>query len=63
MRSALLVMGVCACSAVHAHETRILVKEVVVRAPLATVWNAWTTTEGLKFVSRKSNVELTIGGP
>jgi uncharacterized protein YndB with AHSA1/START domain len=44
-------------------DTRILRKDVVVRAPLESVWHAWTTEEGLEFVSRKSNVEVRIGGP
>jgi uncharacterized protein YndB with AHSA1/START domain len=48
---------------VNAQEPRILVKEVVVHAPMAEVWNAWTTSDGLKFVSQLSNVELRIGGP
>ena len=42
---------------------RILRKQVEVRAPLADVWNAWTTAEGLKFISAESRVELRIGGP
>ena len=41
----------------------ILRKEIVVDAPLAEVWNAWTTGEGLRFTSDESNVELRIGGP
>jgi uncharacterized protein YndB with AHSA1/START domain len=40
----------------------ILEKEVSIRAPLKKVWHAWTTEEGLEFVSRKSNIELRIGG-
>ena len=42
---------------------RILIKEVVVRAPLQQVWHAWTTAEGLEFISAKSRVELKRGGP
>jgi uncharacterized protein YndB with AHSA1/START domain len=42
---------------------RVLHAEVVVRAPLPAVWHAWTTAEGLAFVSGVSNVELAIGGP
>lgn len=42
---------------------RVLRKEIVVRAPIEAVWRAWTTNDGLKFVSRKSNVELRVGGP
>jgi uncharacterized protein YndB with AHSA1/START domain len=42
---------------------RVLRKEVVVRAPIEAVWEAWTTVEGLKFFSKESNVELRLGGP
>ncbi len=41
----------------------ILKKEISVRAPLEDVWHAWTTAEGLQFISGKSNVELRTGGP
>lgn len=41
----------------------ILKKEISVRAPLDDVWHAWTTADGLQFISGKSNVELRIGGP
>lgn len=44
-------------------EGRVLHKQIRVAAPIETVWNAWTTEEGLKFVSAKSNVRLEIGGP
>ena len=42
---------------------RVMVKEVTVNASLDAVWRAWTTAEGLAFVSGKSNVELRRGGP
>jgi len=42
---------------------RILVKETLVPAALDEVWNAWTTTEGVKtFFSSKAKVELAVGG-
>ena len=41
----------------------MLEKEVSIRAPLDAVWNAWTTNEGLAFLSPESNIELRIGGP
>lgn len=41
---------------------RVLRKEVVVRAPLAEVWHAWTTAEGLAFMSGESRIELALGG-
>jgi uncharacterized protein YndB with AHSA1/START domain len=43
--------------------SRILRKEVVVHASVGDAWHAWTTAEGLKFISAQSNVELRIGGP
>lgn len=42
---------------------RVLIKEVTVNASLDEVWRAWTTAEGLQFISEKSNVELRRGGP
>ena len=41
----------------------MLEKEIVIEAPRASVWKAWTTEEGLSFLSRKSNIELRLGGP
>jgi uncharacterized protein YndB with AHSA1/START domain len=42
---------------------RILVKETLVPATLDEVWNAWTTTEGVKtFFSSQAMVELAVGG-
>jgi uncharacterized protein YndB with AHSA1/START domain len=41
----------------------ILFKEITIAASLAQVWDAWTTEEGLRFVSDRSNVELRPGGP
>jgi uncharacterized protein YndB with AHSA1/START domain len=38
-------------------------KEVVVSAPLQDVWNAWTTSEGIKaFFAPASKIELKVGG-
>jgi uncharacterized protein YndB with AHSA1/START domain len=42
---------------------RAIVKEVVIAAPVETVWHAWTTEDGLRFISEKSRVELRPGGP
>jgi uncharacterized protein YndB with AHSA1/START domain len=42
---------------------RVIHKEVIVQATLDQVWHAWTTAEGLQFVSPESNVELRPGGP
>ena len=42
---------------------KILRKEIVVPARLEQVWNAWTTTEGVKtFFSSDAKVELAVGG-
>ena len=42
---------------------RDLRKEVVVAAPVADVWAAWTTNEGVRtFFAPGSNVELARGG-
>ena len=42
---------------------RAIVREVVVEAPLAEVWKAWSTSEGAEaFLAPKANIELTIGG-
>jgi len=43
--------------------TPILRKEISIRAPLEEVWNAWTTAEGLAFISSDSNIDLRVGGP
>jgi uncharacterized protein YndB with AHSA1/START domain len=43
---------------------RTLRKAVTVEAPLAEVWNAWTTTEGVKtFFGPGARVEAAPGGP
>jgi uncharacterized protein YndB with AHSA1/START domain len=43
---------------------KILRKEVIVPASLKEVWDAWTTTEGVKtFFSSDAKVELVVGGP
>ena len=45
-------------------ETKRLDKEVVVEAPVATVWHSWTTQEGIsKTLAADAKVELKIGGP
>jgi uncharacterized protein YndB with AHSA1/START domain len=37
-------------------------KQAVVSGPLEAVWDAWTTVEGLKFISQRSRVELEPDG-
>ena len=45
-------------------EERALHKEVVVKAPIGDVWNAWTTTEGIKtFFAPDARVEARPDGP
>ena len=45
-------------------EERALHKEVVVKAPLPAVWDAWTTTEGIKtFFAPDAHVEARPDGP
>src|SRR5690242_19748520 len=45
-------------------EERALHKEVVVKAPLADVWNAWTTSDGIKtFFAPDAHVEARPEGP
>ncbi len=61
MTTIVLVLGALAMSPVSASE-RVLSKEVSVQAPLSEVWRAWTTAEGLRFVSNKSRIELEPGG-
>ena len=45
-----------------ATQAQVMSKEVIVPAGISAVWHAWTTVEGLKFVSPQSNVELRPGG-
>ena len=50
-------------TAAHAEE-RALHKEVVVKAALPAVWDAWTTTEGIKtFFAPDAHVEARPDGP
>lgn len=43
---------------------KILRKEMAIPATLEEVWNAWTTTEGVRtFFSSETKVELAVGGP
>ena len=45
------------------HSDKILKKKIVVLASLKEVWDAWTTTRGVKsFFSSQAKVELVIGG-
>jgi uncharacterized protein YndB with AHSA1/START domain len=54
-----LLAAPAACAAERAIEIHALVK-----APVAQVWHAWTTREGLKtFFAPDANVELRVDGP
>jgi uncharacterized protein YndB with AHSA1/START domain len=47
-----------------AETSRTLRKEVTVAAPVAEVWRAWTTTEGVTtFFGPEAEVEARLGGP
>ena len=49
---------------VEDQSNKILRKEMTIPATLEEVWDAWTTTEGVKtFFSSEAKVELAIGGP
>ncbi|HZH98903.1 MAG TPA: SRPBCC domain-containing protein, partial [Fimbriimonadaceae bacterium] len=55
-------IAVFAAGASHAAE-RMIAKSVDVQAPVAEVWKAWTTPEGLKkFMGIESAIELNHGG-
>lgn len=41
---------------------RVLRKEVVVAAPIADVWRAWTTEDGLRPIAGTCRVDLRPGG-
>ena len=54
-------------SAGHSPQVRVsdkrIDKEVVVAAPIRDVWNAWTTSEGIKgFFAPASKIEMKVGG-
>ena len=45
-------------------EERMIHKEVVVKAPMPAVWEAWTTSEGIKtFFAPDANIEARPDGP
>ena len=41
----------------------VLRKERLIHAPIEDIWAAWTTEQGLAFLSRKSSIRLAVGGP
>jgi uncharacterized protein YndB with AHSA1/START domain len=50
-------------TATGGEQPMILHKEALVEATPQEAWEAWTTAEGLRFISASSNVELAVGGP
>jgi uncharacterized protein YndB with AHSA1/START domain len=45
-------------------EERVIAKQVMVNAGVDAVWNAWTTTQGIKsFFAPDARVEARAGGP
>ena len=60
--TATVIVGLLGWGIAGASE-RLLVKEVTVFASLDELWHAWTTEEGLRFISTESNVALQRGGP
>jgi uncharacterized protein YndB with AHSA1/START domain len=61
--AALLVAAVTLPSAAAAEE-RAITKQVTVKAPVEAVWNAWTTTEGVKtFFAPDALVDARPDGP
>ena len=57
-----LLAALAVPGAAFPEDERILRHEVTVEAPIGRVWDAWTTAEGLEFVSASSRVELRVGG-
>ena len=58
----LVILSVVAGTA-GAQDQRVIKKEVVVNAPVAEAWKAWTTTEGVEtFFAPKASISLEPGG-
>ena len=63
MRIALALCVVAFGALVHAQE-RYVDKEVRVKAPVDAVWQAWTTSEGIKsFFAPDARVDARVDGP
>ena len=63
MRTVVALLAVVASCLAHAQE-RYIDKEVRVKAPVDAVWQAWTTTEGVKsFFAPDARVEARVDGP
>jgi uncharacterized protein YndB with AHSA1/START domain len=66
MRNIIAALGLLAavgCNVAAAAE-RMIEKQGVVQAPIAEVWKAWTTREGVKsFFAPDANIDARSGGP
>ncbi|HVN33653.1 MAG TPA: SRPBCC domain-containing protein [Casimicrobiaceae bacterium] len=63
MKILVVLLAVAASVVAHAQE-RYVDKEVRVKAPLDAVWQAWTTTDGIKsFFAPDAHVEAIVEGP
>jgi uncharacterized protein YndB with AHSA1/START domain len=56
--------GLLAVALAAGAQERAIVKQVQVSAPVESVWQAWTTTEGIKtFFAPDGHVEARVDGP
>ena len=63
MKILVALVAVIVSAFAHAQE-RYVDKEVRVKAPIDAVWQAWTTTEGIKtFFAPDAHVEARVDGP
>ncbi len=52
------------CGTSVAAQERVITKQVLVKAPVEAVWQAWTTSEGIKsFFAPDARVEARVDGP
>lgn len=62
MRALLTSLLLSAVTTLHAQE-RAIDKEVVVPAPVAAVWQSWTTTAGIQsFFAPQAEIDARVGG-
>ena len=63
MKMLVLLFAIAASVVAHAQE-RYIDKEARVKAPVDAVWQAWTTSEGIKsFFAPDARVEARVDGP
>jgi uncharacterized protein YndB with AHSA1/START domain len=59
----LAALLLAACGSAAAGPERMLEKQGIVKAPIADVWKAWTTREGVRsFFAPDANIEMRPGG-